>query len=109
MLAPLLERRGLLIILLVLLVQIVVLSSCLFVVVCAQLRTTVLHVSIQVHLLIILVIDLYFIQGMLVHLLLDIVCVSEHYFTKSRLCVYICLYVPSIILVVLSNVIIQPF
>ena len=68
MLTPLLELCSLRIILLVLLVQIVVLRSGLLVVVCAQLRTTVLHVGVQVQLLVILVISLNLIQGLLVHL-----------------------------------------
>jgi hypothetical protein len=88
MLAPLLECLGLLIIL----VQIVVLHGSLFVVVCTQLWAIVLLIIIEVHLLVILVITIYLIQGMLVHLLLDVICVSEHYFTKSRLCVYAYLY-----------------
>lgn len=83
-LPPLLERRGLLIIL----VQIVVLHGCLFVVVCTQLWAVDLLIVIKVHLLVILVIAFHLIQGKLVHLLLDVICVSEHYFTKSRLCVY---------------------
>ena len=77
MLAPLQECGGRLI---NILVQIVVLCGCLFVVDCTQLWAVVLLVTTQMQLHDILVVAVDFIQGVLIHLLLDVVYVSEHYF-----------------------------